>query len=142
MHIRDETQLSEDTALVLMEQWLRSELIGEHGADATVRHDVRARFLEQSAWQRMALVRRVLDGQPELDRAVQRLSVALQLRLSLDVLGGVESPEGRGDNRTPSVRCLFLSGTENRRANAVGASQLTNRCIGQSHRHARPRGRS
>ncbi len=48
---------------------------------------------ELSAWERIALVREVMDARPALARAVQRMSVVEQLQLSVELVAGTARHE-------------------------------------------------
>jgi hypothetical protein len=113
----------------LLENWLSEQV----SSDSTSASDCGREFVwqlaQQSAWERLALVREVLDNWPALDQAVRRLSVARQLRLTLEMLRGTVSTEPHSEH---AASTSYLPPLQDKGHDAVYPRERTGWCVAHS----------
>jgi hypothetical protein len=132
-----ETHSKEGGARRLVEDWLREHVSWRHSIEPSRDRDTLAELPQHSAWERLALVRQVLDDRPELERAVGRLSVEDQLKLTLEVLHGTASPHRQHRADPSPVPCPSLR--SELPSVPVCLSDRTNWCHRPSRRRVRSR---
>jgi hypothetical protein len=68
--------------------WLTDRLFGSSGDKTRADGDIVSALAGHTAWERVALVHRVLELEPRLARAVRHLPVNDQLKLSFELVSG------------------------------------------------------
>jgi hypothetical protein len=91
-----------------VEAWLAKQLMFTSSSDSPYGHTSLPSLVEQTASERLATLRTVLDRRPNLAGATRRLSVYEQFRLTVELLGDtvslVRKSEGSTVARIPAAR--------------------------------------
>jgi hypothetical protein len=137
MNRTEEIQCKEGGAPgVLVGNWLSHQMSSESTVDPKYGGEILRQLPQQSAWERLTLLREVLDERPALDRAVCRLSIDHQFRLTLELLRGTVSPNRQQEEVAAAASYLPLTGKAH---HAVFPRERTDRCVARSRSHGRGR---
>jgi hypothetical protein len=123
------------SAELLVEAWLAEQLLFTSLSDSPYGQTSLPSLEQQTASERLAALRTVLNRRPTLAGATRRLSVYEQLTLTVELLGDTVSPVRKTEGSTVP-RILPLCDTARR---AVRASQSIALCPARTRGRGRPR---
>jgi hypothetical protein len=115
------------TAADLIESWLARQVTLLSSSQS--RRDTFPRLPPQTGPERLASVREVLNRQPSIARYARRLSVHDQLRLTIEMLGGIISP-------TRVLADRFVAPGRSGQV-AIDPARRSKLCLRHPHRYSR-----